>query len=231
MAGGKGARLRPYTVTVPKPLVPVGEHPILQILLGQLKHSGVDRATIAVNHMADIIMAVLQDGAKIGLEIDYAIEEQPLGTVAPLKEIDDLPEHFLVMNGDLLTDLDFAQVYASHIESGAGLTCTAFRRQSMIDFGVMTLDAESNRLVRFEEKPVLELAVSMGVYVFSRDLLDRVPRGKPMGIDGLILGMLAEKVPINTYYHQGYWLDIGRPEDYEKANSDVAEGLFPGLMP
>lgn len=225
LAGGKGTRLKPYTTTIPKPLVPVGEQPILGIILGQLREAGFKKVTITVNHMAELIMAFFGNGERFGIEIAYSLEDRPLGTVAPVKLIKDLPEHFIVMNGDLLTDIDYAAVYNAHIASGAELTITTFRRDNKIDFGVIDVDENTGRVVGFREKPNYHFVVSTGVYVYSRVLLDRVPLNQPYGLDNLVLDMLKDGVPINTYAHQGYWLDIGRPDDYEQANLDVEKLL------
>ncbi len=221
LAGGKGTRLRPYTMTLPKPLVPVGERPILEIMIRQLKRAGVVRLTIAVGHMADIIMAFFGAGEKFGIEILYSVEDEPLGTVAPIKLIENLPEQFLVMNGDLLTDLDYEALYRSHAASGAELTIATYQRDAKIDFGVLEVDRAAQRLTGFREKPTYHFDVSMGVYVFSRSLLQRVPLREPYGLDDLVLDMLAAGQPINTYPHSGYWLDIGRPDDYEQAVQDI----------
>lgn len=229
LAGGKGTRLKPYTTTIPKPLVPVGEHPILGIVLDQLKSAGVTKVTITVNHMAELIMAFFGTGERFGLEIAYSKEDRPLSTVAPLRLIHGLPEHFIVMNGDLLTDIDYAELYNRHIESGTQLTIATYRRDAKIDFGVIDTDERTNRVIGFREKPSYHFVVSTGVYVYSRSLLDRVPYNEPYGLDNLVLDMLRDGIPINTYQHQGYWLDIGRPDDYEQANQDV-EKLLPREM-
>lgn len=225
LAGGKGARLRPYTTTLPKPLVPVGETPILGIVLSQLRDAGVRKVTITVNHMAEIIMAFFGNGAKYGLEIAYSLEEKPLGTVAPVKLVENLPEYFFVMNGDLLTDVDFVSLYESHVASGCLLSVATYQRDSTIDFGVMDIDEATNRVVGFREKPTYHFTVSTGIYVYSRKLLDRVPYNEPYGFDNLVIDMLRDNVPINVYKHSGYWLDIGRPEDYERANADIDQLL------
>lgn len=224
LAGGKGTRLKPYTTTLPKPLVPVGERPILGIVLDQLHSAGVNKITITVNHLAELIMAFFGDGSKFGLEIEYSLEDKPLGTVAPVKLIKDLPEHFFVMNGDLLTDIDYNVLYDAHVKSGAKLTVATYRRDAVIDFGVMDID-ETGRVVGFREKPTYHYNVSTGVYVYSRSVLDRVPENQPYGFDNLVLDMLRDGEPINTHRHTGYWLDIGRPDDYERANQDIAKIL------
>jgi NDP-mannose synthase len=221
LAGGRGTRLRPFTTTLPKPLMPIGEHPILEIVLRQLKMAGVKKVTLAVNHMADLIMAFFGTGQKVGIEIEYSLEEQSLSTVGPLKLIPSLPEHFLVMNGDVLTDLDYADLFAQHVASGAELTISTYERDARIDFGVMEVDAQTLRVTGFNEKPLYHFNVSMGVYVFSRSLLEHIPAAVPYGLDNLVLDMLRSDRPVNTYPFSGYWLDIGRPDDYERANSEL----------
>ena len=216
LAGGKGTRLKPYTYILPKPLVPVGERPILAILIDQLKKSGVKEIVLCVNHMAELIMAYFGNGENFGVSITYSMEEQPLGTIAPLKLIRDLPEHFLLMNGDLLTDIDFKDIYNYHITSDALVTVGAYKRQVHIDFGV--LQVEDGVLKGFTEKPRFDYSVSMGIYVFSRKVLDFVPDGRPYGFDDLMLHLLEKKKRVNVYPFDGYWLDIGRPEDFEQAN-------------
>ena len=220
LAGGKGTRLRPFTATLPKPLVPVGDRSILDIVLMQLKQAGVTRVTMAVNHLAHLIQAYFGDGSKWGLAIDYSLEDRPLSTIAPLTLIDDLPERFFVMNGDVLADLDFRDLYHTHERTDADITVATFERDARIDFGVLHTDDEG-RVVGFEEKPSYHFSVSMGVYVMSRRLLDVVPRGEPFGFDDLMHTCVAEGRPAITYPHRGYWLDIGRPDDYAEANETI----------
>jgi NDP-sugar pyrophosphorylase family protein len=228
LAGGKGTRLQPYTTVLPKPLMPVGGRPILGIIVNQLKQAGVKRITLAVSHMAEIIMAVFGDGKQYGLQIAYSIEPVPLGTIGPLKLIKDLPQDFLLMNGDLLTNLDFGALYRAHQESGCMLTTAAFQREVEIDFGVLQVDPDKRRLVGFQEKPVFRFDVSMGIHVMNRALLDQVPAGVPYGMDNLALAMLHRNDPINIYPFSGYWLDIGRPDDFERANLEIESlGLAP----
>lgn len=221
LAGGKGTRLKPYTTVIPKPLVPIGEKAILEILLGRLQKSGVDEVVLCVNHFAEIIQAFFGNGSRHGIRIRYSTEDQPLGTVAPLKLVSDLPENFLVMNGDLLTDLDFRNLYEEHIRSEALLTVSTYQRNTKIDFGVIEVDKESNRMTGFREKPVYDFEVSMGVYAMNRKVLDFVPAGTPFGFDDLMLTLLEQKEMVRVYPYTGYWLDIGRPDDYEKANEDL----------
>jgi NDP-mannose synthase len=222
LAGGKGTRLKPFTTTLPKPLMPVGEHPIVSIVIGQLKAAGVTKITMAVNHMAELIISFFGTGHRFGLEIVYSVENKPLGTVGPIKRIQDLPEHFLVMNGDVLTDLDYRGLYSCHVQSGADLTIAAYERDVYSDFGVLHVNKKTRRLESFEEKPTFHFDVSMGVYIFSRSVLEHVPLDEPYGFDSLVLALLERKRHIGIYPHKGYWLDLGRPDDYDRANQDIS---------
>ena len=221
LAGGKGTRLKPYTTLIPKPLVPVGEKAILQILMERLVRCGVDEVFICVNHMADIIKAFFGDGERFGLKIHYSNEEKPLSTVAPIKLIPDLPDDFLVMNGDLLTDLDFADLYRFHREKKNLLTVAAYHRRTKIDFGVIEVNDENMTARAFREKPEYDFHVSMGVYVMKKEILEMVPYNEPFGFDNLMHTMLEKQKPVSIYNYEGYWLDIGRPDDYEKACNDI----------
>lgn len=220
LAGGKGVRLRPYTTTLPKPLVPIGdEFSILDIVLRQLAQHGFDRTTLAIGHLGHLIRAYVGDGSRWGLEVDYAEEDSPLGTIGPaLLLLDRLPEHFLVMNGDVLTDLNFADLLAQHVDDAAPLTVATYRRQVKIDFGVLT--THDGQIVEFTEKPTLHYQVSMGVYGVSRKTLERYDPGTPLGFDELVLDLLAQHEPPSEYGFDGYWLDIGRPDDYDRANAE-----------
>ena len=219
LAGGIGSRLRPYTLSLPKPLLPVGDKPILEIIVQQLAQYGFDHLTLAVNHQAELFAAYFGDGRKWGVRITYSLEREVLGTMGPLRLIDDLPSDFLVMNGDILTDLDYGAAFRSHQEQGRRFTIFAAARHQKVDFGVLRLD-ERGHLAGFEEKPVLDYIVSMGVYAASREIVHMIPPGTPYGFDQLMLHCLSEGVPVNVHRHDGYWLDIGRPDDYERANEE-----------
>jgi NDP-sugar pyrophosphorylase family protein len=220
LAGGKGTRLFPYTEDTPKPLVTVGDRPIIEILLRQLRRGGARRAHIAVGHLAHQIQELLGDGSRLGIEIVYSIEDKPLSTVGPLKLIKDLPQDFLVANGDILTDIDPATLYEHHRKTGAKVTVATYRRFDRIDYGVLDVSPEG-WVTDFREKPRYDFTVSMGVYVFSRSVLDHVPAGVKFGFDDLMLKLLEEGEPISSFIHSGYWMDIGRPDDYAAANRDV----------
>ncbi len=216
LAGGKGSRLRPYTVVLPKPLMPIGEYPVVEVLIRQLAHHGFRHITLAVNHQAEIIRAFFGDGEKWGLQIDYSLETQPLSTIGPLRLIPDLPEHFLLLNWDILTDLDFSSFFGRHCRETADFTIAAHRRVHTIDYGVLQVDGES-RLCGLEEKPTASFLVSMGVYAVSRRVINLVPEGRPYGFDHLMLDLLRAGRHVRVETHEGLWLDIGRPDDYALA--------------
>jgi NDP-sugar pyrophosphorylase family protein len=220
LAGGKGVRLRPYTTCLPKPLVPIGdEYAILEIVLCQLAEQGFRRVTVAIGYLGHLIRSYVGDGSKWDLEVDYATEDSPLGTIGPLLQIlDRLPADFLVMNGDVLTDLDFTDLLRRHAGEGAPLTVATYPRRVEIDFGV--LESENGRIVRFREKPTVPYQVSMGVYGMNKRALDGYPPGLPLGFDELILDLLDRGTPPHRYPFEGYWLDIGRPDDYDRANAE-----------
>ncbi|MFD7502880.1 NDP-sugar synthase [Streptomyces sp. NPDC059850] len=228
LAGGKGVRLRPYTTALPKPLVPIGEqHAILEIVMRQLSAAGFTSCTLAIGHLGHIIRAYVGNGSQWGLRVGYATEDSPLGTMGPLLTmLDRLPEHFLAMNGDVLTDLDFGDVLRSHQQADAPLTIATYARQVNIDFGVLNTD--EGRVVGFAEKPSMDYRVSMGVYGVSRDALARYTPGLPLGFDELVLDLLKAGTPPQAYEFDGYWLDIGRPDDYDRANAefDARRGML-----
>ena len=229
LAGGKGTRLKPYTTIIPKPLVPLGDRAILEILIGRLKKYGITDLTLCVNHLSNLIIAYFGNGKKWGVDIKYSLEHEFLSTVAPIKLIKDLPENILVMNGDLMTDLDFIELYNYHLENKSLITVATYKRTVKIDFGVIEIDKNKNIAVGFKEKPEYELNVSMGVYVFNKEVLNFVPDGIPFGFDDLMQILITKNKSIKVYPYDGYWLDIGRPEDYEKANEDIGKLNIEGV--
>lgn len=223
LAGGKGTRLRPYTTLIPKPLVPLGgQYSILEIILMQLANYGFTHITLAVNHLSQLIMAYFGDGARFGLKIDYSLEEAELSTIGPLTLIDDLPDNFLVMNGDILCDLNYKNFFDAHVNGKSNISVSAFRREVKIDFGVLKYDKEG-RLYEFQEKPQYDFDVSMGIYCIHRSVIEALPRGQKYGFDNLMLDGLANKQRIDIRPFNGFWLDIGRPDDYEYADKHFAE--------
>jgi len=221
LAGGKGTRLLPYTALIPKPLMPIGEMTIVEILLRQLSFYGAKDVTMCTGHQAALIEAVLGDGSRYGVKLSYRREEQPLGTIGPLRVmLDELPERFLVMNGDILSNLPFSELYAASDAKSASLTVAVYERPLKIDLGVLELDSEG-AVTDFREKPTVPFWVSMGLYVMSRETLRRfVPLGEPFGFDQLMHAMLAAREPIHTFPFRGHWLDIGRSDDFSEAQGE-----------
>jgi NDP-mannose synthase len=219
LAGGRGTRLHPFTIALPKPLVPIGDQPILEIVIRQLIACGFTHVTLAVNHQADIIRAYFGDGGRWNIKIDYSVEKKPLSTMAPLRLIPDLPDDFLVMNGDVLTDLAFDRFLDAHSDDKRLFTISAAAREQTIDYGVLQTGADGY-LIGFEEKPKIPYCVSMGVYCVNKKVLDFIPEGESFGFDQLMLKMIADRHPVRIVVHDGYWLDIGRPDDYQKALED-----------
>jgi mannose-1-phosphate guanylyltransferase len=230
VAGGKGVRLRPYTTLIPKPLVPIGDrYSILEIVMLQLAHFGFTRATLAIGHLGHLIRAYVGDGSQWGIQVDYAAEESPMGTIGPaLMVLDRLPENFLLMNGDILTDLNYASLLDSHIASDAPLTVATYERVHQVDFGV--LDTHGDHITAFTEKPTMTYSVSMGVYALSKRELERYTPGLPYGFDEIMCDLIRRGAFPACYRFNGFWLDIGRPDDYDRANEEF-ELLAPRLLP
>lgn len=224
LAGGKGTRLYPYTIAMPKPLVPIGDKPILEIILRQLVRQGIDNIYLAVNHQAELIQAYCGNGDKYGATITYVLEDKPLGTMGPLKKIGGLPEDFFILNGDVLSDMDYNSLMQYHKESGNIFTISSYKRVQYVDYGV--LEIAGNKLTGFQEKPRLRYNVSMGIYVASRNVLEYIPEDVYYGFDQLMLRLLAKSLAVSVKEHKGYWLDIGRPDDYQQAAEDYEKGKF-----
>jgi NDP-sugar pyrophosphorylase family protein len=223
LAGGKGTRLRPYTTLIPKPLVPLGgKYSILEIIIMQLAKAGVTHVTLAVNHLSHLIVSYFGDGSRFGVKIDYSLEENELSTIGPLTLIDDLPENFLVMNGDILCNLDYRAFFKGHVDSGSQVSVSAYKREVKIDFGVLRYD-ENSHLTEFQEKPSYHFDVSMGIYCINRSVIEALPRGVPYGFDNLMLDGIKYKRRVDIRPFSGYWLDIGRPDDYQYADDNFVE--------
>ena len=223
LAGGKGTRLKPYTTLIPKPLVPIGgKYSILEVILMQLADAGFTHVTLAVNHLANLIQAYFGNGERLGLEIDYSIEEVPLNTIGPLTLIDDLPENFLVMNGDILCDIDYKKFFEQHASANADVSVSSFQRDVKVDFGVLEYD-KNNRLTAFREKPEYHFDVSMGIYCLNKRVIDRLEKASSYGFDELMVNGIAGDDHIAICPFDGFWLDIGRPEDYAYADEHFSE--------
>jgi len=216
LAGGKGTRLKPYTTVFPKPLMPIGEMPILEVVIRQLKSFGFEKITLSVNHLADLIQTFFGDGSQFGVDISYCMEDKPLGTAGSISLVEDLTDTFMVMNGDLLTTIDYSALVDRHIKSNAIATIGIFPREVKIDFGVLEL-GDQGQLLAYTEKPKLEYMVSMGVNVFNKSVLEFIPHGEYLDIPTLMMNLKKAGKPVLGYRSECEWLDIGRPDDYEQA--------------
>jgi len=216
LAGGRGRRLYPYTTVLPKPLMPIGDYPILEVILSQLERCGFDDIIISTGYLEGLIRAYLENRTPADHRVRFSHEEEPLGTIGPLHLIDGLDETFLVMNGDILTDINYLKLLDCHAERNALATIATYQRDTKIDFGVLEHD-EHYRIRRFREKPVYHFDVSMGIYVFRREILEYVPKGAAFGFDDLMYALTDEGAEVYSYPFDGYWLDIGRPDDYMRA--------------
>jgi len=219
LAGGKGTRLVPYTKILPKPLMPIGDMPILEVILLQMKEEGITDVTLTVGHLSHLLKAFFQDGSSLGLRIDYSYEEKPLGTAGPISMIDGLNSTFLVMNGDVLTKLRLRELVKFHKEQGAIATIAAHHRQNRIDLGVIIKNGDC-RIADYIEKPVTDYLVSMGIYIFEPEVLKYIPRGEYLDFPDLVKILINSKEKVVGYEYDGYWQDLGRPDDYEMATRD-----------
>ena len=220
LAGGKGTRLKPYTTVFPKPLMPIGDTPILEIVIKQLKSYGFDEIIMAVGHLAELIMTFFNDGSKYGINIKYTRENKPLGTAGPLALMkEELKGTFLMMNGDVLTTLDYSDLVNYHKKNKAIATIALKKRAVKIDFGVVEID-DGNSIVGYTEKPKIDYLVSMGVYVFDPQVLEYIRPKEYLDFPDLIKELISNGETVKGYIYDGYWLDIGRPDDYERANED-----------
>ncbi len=223
LAGGRGTRLFPYTAVLPKPLMPIGDNCILEIILKQLANCGFSKVTLAVNHQAALIRALIGDGKKYDLKVSYSLETQALSTMGPLKLLKNLPENFLVMNGDILTDLDYGTFFNDHVKSKNIFSISGFRREHKVDYGILETN-DSSQLTGFKEKPVESYLVSMGIYMLNKKILSHIPKDTAFGFDDLMHHLLNKKKTVSVREHHGQWLDIGRPDDFAMATA-LAEKL------
>ena len=219
LAGGKGTRLRPLTAIFPKPLVPLGHKPIIDVLLNKLKQTGLKEITISTGYLAELIMAVCGDGSKYNLNIGYVGEESPLGTAGALGHMDLGDGSVIVMNGDLLTTLNFQKLIAYHEQQSADITIALHEREVKIDFGVVDSD-DKGVFSGFREKPVFKYEVSMGVNVLSSKARNLVEKNKYLDMPDLILKVHESGGRVCCYREDCYWLDIGRMDDYAQAQDD-----------
>ena len=220
LAGGKGTRLAPYTHILPKPMMPIGDQAILEVLLGQMSRCGIREVTLAVGHLASLMQSYFGDGSQYNLSIRYVQEKEPLGTAGPLAFVDDLTDTFLVCNGDILTLLDINQLVAFHKEQNAICTIASHQRTHKVNLGVIEHAENSLRVSGYIEKPTMNFLVSMGMYVFEPKALDYIPKGEYLDFPNLVDTLLRANELVACYSYDGYWRDLGNQEDFIAANED-----------
>ena len=221
LAGGQGTRLRPYTTILPKPLMPVGDKAIVEIIIDQLKHHGFSHITVALGHLAHLIKAVLGNGDRYQMTVDYSIEDVPLGTSGPLALIEDLDGPFLVMNGDILSNIDFNEVVRFHKEQGAMATIAVHKRLVKIDYGV--LNRSGYALLNYQEKPVIDYEVSTGVYVLDSSVLRYIIPSTRLDFPDLIQRLVGNREKVSCYPFSGIWYDLGRAEDFRYVQDHIVK--------
>jgi NDP-sugar pyrophosphorylase family protein len=219
LAGGRGTRLAPYTYILPKPLMPIGEMPILEVLLRQMKRAGVEDVVLTVGHLSSLLRAYFGEGDRWGLNITYSYEESPLGTAGPIALVQGLESTFVVTNGDVLSTLDMRKLVAFHKKNKGIATIAIHQREVRIDLGVVESNGDYS-VSGYIEKPVYNYTVSMGIYVFEPCVLEYIPPCQYLDFPDLILKLIAAGERVVGYPFQGYWMDLGRPDDYERANQD-----------
>jgi NDP-mannose synthase len=228
LAGGRGTRLAPYTSVLPKPLMPIGDQSILEVVVEQLEQAGVVDIQFCVGYLAHLIEAVFDSRQNGHVNITYVREQEALGTAGPLRLVNDLESTFIVMNGDILTTLDYRDLVAFHRENGNALTIATHERSIKVDYGILHLDDDS-RVRGFEEKPQIQSRVSMGIYVMEPEVLEFIPTDRHFDLPDLVHALIAADLPVGGYRHDGLWYDIGRVEDYADAaqvwlNRDAPNG-------
>lgn len=220
LAGGRGTRLAPFTYVLPKPMMPVGDKPILEILLRQIKHAGIQQIVLTVGHLAGLMQAFFQDGQQYDLDITYSFEPKPLGTASPLALVPDLTETFLVCNGDVLTLININDLIKFHHEQGGICTIAMHKRQFKVDLGVIEQTNGDFEIIGYVEKPILDYKVSMGIYIFEPAILKYIPKDEYLDFPNLVHILLAAGERVIGYPYDGYWMDLGNPDDFAQANRD-----------
>ena len=224
MAGGLGMRLRPLTTVIPKPLLPLGEKSILEIQIDKLKSYGFTEVIIATNYKSQLFEAYFRD-ANMGIKVSITKEDKPLGTAGPLKLLEgELTEPFLVINGDILTNLDFTALREFHVSKKSELTIVSKRMQTPLQYGVV--ESRGDRVLDLKEKPNIISEILAGIYYVNPSVLDSIPPGTSIGMPELIKTLIKQKRPVFKYILKDYWLDIGLMENYEQAQQDLQSGIL-----
>lgn len=219
LAGGKGTRLSPYTKVLPKPLMPIGDMPILEVILRQIKLAGINDVVLTVGHLSELLRTFFQDGSRLSLNISYNYEDSPLGTAGPIAFVPNLDETFLVMNGDVLSTLPLGELIQFHKAQNAIATIATHHRRVKVDLGVIQWDGDA-RVTGYIEKPTYDYSVSMGIYVFEPKVLTYIPKGEYYDFPDLVKKLIGVGEKVIGYRFDGYWQDLGRPDDYESAAQD-----------
>ncbi len=222
LAGGRGVRLQPYTMVFPKPMLPIGGMPIIEIIVRQLAYYGFGDITISLGYLGDYIKLYFKDGAKTprGAVIKYVEEVDPLGTAGSICLLDKYDNDFLVLNGDLLTSIDFRDFFNFHKSKGAALSIAVGVKSVRMNLGILEMKGEN--VIDFKEKPTFSYNDNMGIYIYNKRVLDYIERGKRLDVNDLILRLLQNKEKVLGYRSEKsyYWVDIGQHADYELANNE-----------
>jgi NDP-sugar pyrophosphorylase family protein len=221
LAGGRGSRLYPFTASLPKPLLPIGERPVIELIVRRLVGFGANRVTVAVNYLADLVESFLGNGSRFGVPIDYVREAIPLGTAGPIGLVEPWTGPLVVTNGDVLADVDIQRLLDCHRENRATITVTTMVQSLRIDSGVITTDS-ALRVTGIVEKPTVEHRISLGVYVLSDDVAHLIVPNERLEMPDLVMKVVGDGKNVIAYNHDGFWLDIGRPDDFAKAQADAA---------
>jgi len=232
LAGGRGTRLAPYTYVLPKPMMPIGDRAILEVLLRQMKRAGINQVVLTVGHLAGLMQAFFQDGQQLDLDITYSLEAKPLGTAGPLALVPDLDKTFLVSNGDVLTLLDINDFFNFHRQQGGICTIAMHERKHQVDLGVIEQNHDNFLVTGYIEKPTLDYKVSMGLYIFEPEILDYIPKDEYLDFPDLILKLIEAGERVIGYPCDDYWMDLGNPEDYARATNDfnkMRAQFLPGI--
>ena len=230
LAGGRGTRLAPFTSVLPKPLMPIGERAILELVVERLESCGIVDITLCVGYLSHLIRAVLESRDNDRVQIRYVLEQYPMGTAGPLRLVEGLDDTFVVMNGDVLKDLDYSGLLAYHASQQNVVTIATHARSIKIDYGVVRFDDDGNgngngegrktahqRVTGYVEKPEYVSPVSMGIYVFEPSVFDYIAPDEPSDFPDLVQALLRAEQPVGAYFHDGMWFDIGRQDDYTQA--------------
>ncbi|MDQ7092674.1 sugar phosphate nucleotidyltransferase [Desulfosporosinus sp. PR] len=221
LAGGRGVRLDPFSRILPKPLFPIGDKPIAEILVHQLQRAGVDEIIMCLGYLADFIKLYFQDGSYFGLTIRYSVETDPLGTAGPLRLIEDLEDNFLVVNGDELTTLDFEALYKHHLAMQADMTVAVQKKSVCSSFGV--LETKNGQITAYSEKPTIDYWASMGIYVINKRILPLIPENARFDMPDLVQRLILEQAKAVSYESEDLWFDIGTIADLEKAKEKYSQ--------